>query len=55
MSKKVECPYCGEEFEEELDKGIHISEEHTDNRENIPSKKNGGDDKNIIEEWQRES
>lgn len=55
MSNQHECPYCGEEFEEELEKGIHISEEHTDDSESIPSKKRGGDDKNIIEDWDRES
>lgn len=49
--ERTECPYCGEEFEDELEMGIHISEEHTDEG-SINRKKRGGRDKNIMDEWE---
>lgn len=55
MSSQHECPYCGEEFDEELDKGIHISEEHTNTGDSISRSKRSDTDKNLLDEWDRES
>lgn len=46
----VECPYCEEEFEDELEMGIHVSKDHTDDS-SISRKQRGGRDKNIMDEW----
>lgn len=51
MLNQHKCPYCGKEFAEKLELGIHISEEHTDESENI-GRAGKTKDKNIIEdEW----
>jgi len=36
-SERTECPYCGEDFDSEQERGVHISEEHTEPDE-IPKK-----------------
>ena len=45
------CPYCEEDFEDQFDKDVHISQEHVDTESNITkSKANHDPNTNIVEE-----
>lgn len=47
----TDCPWCGEEFEDENERGVHISKNHV-NPEPIPQpdrKRNTND--NLMDEW----
>jgi len=37
-SERTKCPYCGDEFDSEQERGVHIAEEHTDTERTIPKK-----------------
>jgi len=43
----AECPYCGESFDSEHEKGVHLSEQHVSN-DSIPRKKRNAEKKNDI-------
>lgn len=54
----VDCPYCDQVFESEHEKGVHISEEHTES--GSIAKKTVGSDKHgtgnsVVDKWERES
>lgn len=44
-----ECPYCGEMFESAVDEGVHRSEKHLNNDDDIS--RGGKSDDNIVREW----
>lgn len=52
MSEKHECQYCGEEFDSELDRGIHISEEHVESGGIARGGKTFRSGENIVDEWE---
>lgn len=46
-----ECPYCEQRFEDETEKGIHISQEHVDTDSSITKSKGQREtDTNIVKE-----
>ena len=48
-----ECAYCGEEFETEHERGVHISKEHVNpDTEITKSKRQHDPRKNIVDEWE---
>ena len=49
----VECPYCGEEFETENDKGVHISKEHVNNEDIVRKKRSESKTKDIRDDWEK--
>jgi len=58
MTEKVECSYCGEEFEAETkieaetQEGIHRTEEHVNTNETI-SRTGKDTNNNKINEWKK--
>jgi len=52
----TECPYCNKDFEDEHERGVHISKNHVDTESQITKSKRMHDTrKNIIEDqWSSE-
>lgn len=54
LVEKNRCPYCGEMFENEVEKGNHISEEHVDPETHLPRNSNTNfKKKSIVDDWKR--
>jgi len=56
MSKQAqfECAYCGKEFDDDLEKGIHIADEHIDTDQSIEQKSYAEDKRtDLIKEYDK--
>lgn len=54
-SDDFKCPYCGEDFDSENEKGSHISKNHVDTEKKIPKPESSMDKKtSLTEEWKGE-
>ena len=53
----TDCAYCGESFENELERGIHQADEHVDSDERYETKKKRQHNPyiNIVDEWKEDS
>jgi hypothetical protein len=52
--EKVECPYCGEIFDNRTEEGIHRSEEHIDSGNTMSeSDTSSGKGESIIDDWKK--
>lgn len=52
VEEVINCPYCGETFESEVDEGVHRAEEHLNNDESID--RVGKNDKSLVSDWKQE-
>lgn len=49
-NEDLRCPYCGDLFDDEDEKGEHIAEEHVDSSKKI-SRSGKSSDSSIINDW----
>lgn len=45
------CQYCGEKFDSEQKRGVHVSEQHIDTEDTIATHGEKNTKKNIVKEW----
>jgi hypothetical protein len=49
-----ECAYCGDSFETDLDKGVHVADEHIDPDKSIEQKSYADDKRtDLIDEYEK--
>jgi hypothetical protein len=54
MTEEHECAYCGETFETDLDKGIHVADEHIETDQSIEQKSYAEDKRtDLIDEYEK--
>lgn len=52
----TECAYCGEDFDTELERGVHQADEHVDPDERYETKKKRQHNPytNIVDQWKKQ-
>ena len=52
--EKVQCPYCKTFFESEVDKGVHMAEEHVEKTSKVKrANQNRVKDESIYRDWKK--
>lgn len=52
--EEYECAYCGKEFDDDLEKGIHVADEHIDADQKIEQKSYAEDKRtDLIDEYDK--